>query len=328
MTVTFDDPLRRVREAVHTGRFRDARAELGRVDEGARTAPEGQLLAAMADWRLGDFASSRTLALQARDRFRARGDTDGEMRAENVAAAGAFALGDLGEAERGFSRALALAHELSDDLVVARCANNLGNVAYYLAHHETALSFYRLARANFEKLAFWHGLAESWLNSALVLYDAVDLEGSREAGERAVHAAERAGDARVLGQALAARSETDAALGDLALARVLAERAHALAAEHDHVVGQADALRVLALIAWRTGDAEQAVALGRRALVIAERVDDPWRKAEVRRDLGEIYASVGRSADAAAAFAEAAHAFGRLGAEMRAAGMRERLTAV
>jgi len=43
------------------------------------------------------------------------------------------------------------------------------------------------------------------------------------------------------------------------------------------------------------------------------------------RYLGELYQSVGRTADAGAAFAEAAKAFGELGAERRAAQMRERL---
>jgi tetratricopeptide (TPR) repeat protein len=209
--------------------------------------------------------------------------------------------------------------------MIARCANNLGNVAYYRAHHEIALSFYRLATANFQKLTFWKGLAEAWLNSTIVLHEAGDLDESKDAGERAVDAAERSGDRRVLGQAMAARSETDAALGDFALARALAERARVLAAEHHHVVGEADALRVLAVIARLTGDPQGSAELGRRALVIAEQVNDPWRRAEIQRDLGDLYESVGRTAEAAAAFAEAARAFEELGAGLRATHMRERL---
>ena len=320
-----DDPLRNVRRSVNAGRFKDALSELEQLPAEISRTPEVQLLVAMASWRLGDFARGHSVALEARDGFRARGDVDGEMRAENVAAAGAFAVGELTVADRGFTRALELADELSDDLMIARCANNLGNVAYYRAHHEAALSFYRLASANFQKLAFWKGLAEAWLNSTIVLYEAGDLEASQEAGERAVDAAEKSGDQRVLGQAMAARSETDAALGDFALARALAERARALASEHDHMVGEADALRILSVIALLTGDPQTGATLGRRALVIAERVNDPWRRAEVQRDLGELYESVGRAPDAAAAFAEAAQAFGELGADLRAARMRERL---
>ncbi len=323
----FDDPLVNARRAVNVSRFQDAWTELNRLPEPVRTSPEGLLLGAMASWRLGEFVRSRTAALQARDGFRARGDTDGEMRAENVAAAGAFALGNMDEAERGFTRALSLADELGDDLMMARCANNLGNVAYYRSRYESALSFYRLATANFEKLTFWKGFAESWLNSAIVLHDAGSFEASREAGARAVEAAERSRDERVLGQALAARSEAEVALGDLALALAQATRALALAQLHEHVVGEADALRILSVIARLRGQADHGEAFGRRALEIAQRVGDPWRRAEIQRDLGTLYAAVGRARDAAAAFSDAARAFDALGAESRAAAMREQAAA-
>jgi tetratricopeptide (TPR) repeat protein len=320
----FEDPLREARLAVFGGRFQQGWNALRTLPAEVRGSPEGLLLAAMATWRLGEFERSRTAALQARDGFRSRGDSDGEMRAENVAAAGAFALGDLAEAERGFNRALSLADDLADDLMIARCANNLGNVAYYLARMETALSFYRLAIANFEKLAFWTGLAEGWLNSAIVLHDRGDFDASREAGERAIAAAERSGDGRILGQALAARSETDIALGDLALAKVLAERALTLAQTHDHVVGEADARRVLAVLARHRAEPTVALQLATQALEIAKQVRDPWRTAEILEEIGTIHATIGRTGDAIAAYDAAAHAFRELGAEVRAAAMRER----
>lgn len=325
---TFSDPLRETRQAVRQGRFREAAAALLAAPADARATPEALLLSAMTAWRLGDFGRSRAAAVQARDGFRARGDTDGEMRAENVAAAGAFALGDLAEAERGFTRALQLADALADDLMMARCANNLGNVAYYLNHPEAALSFYRLAVANFERVTFWAGLAEGWLNSAIVLHDAGDLRGSREAGQRAVEAAERSGDERILGQALAARSETDVALGDVELGRALAERALRLARAHDHPMGAADALRILASIARISGDADRALSAAREALDITARVGDPWRQAEVHRELGRLYAAVGRAEDAAQEYAAAAEGFQRLGAEGRALEMRDRAAAL
>ncbi len=78
------------------------------------SSPEWLLLMSMARWRLGDFAASYRLADYARVEYRSRGDTDGEMRAQNVAAAGAFARGRLREARAGFERAAYLARQLSD----------------------------------------------------------------------------------------------------------------------------------------------------------------------------------------------------------------------
>ncbi len=322
----FADPLRLVRLAVQSGRFKDAWSELTRLDTPIQASPEGRLLGAMASWRLGEFARSRSAALEARDAFRAKGDTNGEMRAENVAAAGAFALGSLDVAEHGFKRAVELADALGDDLMMARCANNLGNIAYYRADTQNALSFYRLAIANFERLAFSTGIAEAWLNSAIVLQDAGELDASREAGDRAIAAAEQSGNERVLGQALAARSETDAARGELHVARALAERARSIAATHDHVVGVADALRILSSIARMSGHPDGGELLAREALGIVTEVNDPWRRAEVQRDLADLYTSVGRPRDAARAYEDAAEAFESLGAAARAVEMRERLS--
>lgn len=318
------DPLRSARLAVLAGRFLDARDELERAAPDTRSSPEWQLLSAMAGWRLGEFALSRTAAIQARDRYRAQGDADGEMRAENVAAAGAFALGDLADAERGFARALALADRLTDDLMAARCANNLGNVSYYLARYATALGFYRLATATFEKAASWRGLAEGWLNSTIVLRESGDLASAEDAAERAVRAAEQAGEARIMGQALAAQSEVTASLGDLDLARAQAERALDLATEHHDPLGEAEALRILSLISRAAGEFDRALELGQQTLAIAVRVRHPWTVGEAQRELGELFRLVGRDGDARGAFQAAAQAFEKIGAVSRAEEMRSR----
>lgn len=319
-----DDPLREVRLAVAAERFDEALRLLEALPPPARHVPDARLLGAMADWRLGAFARSRAVALEARDGFRQRGDSDGEMRAENVAAAGAFALGDLPEAERGFTRAMELAERLANDLMAARCAVNLGNIAYYRDRADHALSFYRVAVAQFERLSFLSGLAEGWLNSAIVLHDAGRIDDSLDASERAVSAAARSGNDRLLGQALAARSETDVAAGDLELGFTLAERALALARDHRHAMGEADALRILSVVARLRGHADRALDCARQAATIASQVEDPWRIAESQRELGTVFASIGRADDARSAFSAAAEAFERLGAEGRAEQMRER----
>lgn len=320
--IRVDDPLRDARRAVLAGEFLDGWDELERAPAAARATPDWLLLAAMARWRLGDFAWARSAASQARDGFRGAADADGEMRAENVAAAGAFAVGELREAERGFERALSLATELDDALMAARCANNLGNVAFYLARHPTALSYYRRAVIGFERLAFWKGLAEGWLNTAITLKDDGRLDDSRDAADRAVRAAELAEDQRILAQALIARSESDLARGDTDLARVQAQAAHAIATAEADPLSQADALRILANTHRAAGDPGRALELCREAWRIAERVEHPWTHAEVQRDLGEAYAALGLTEDARAAFRHAADAFERLGATSRAKAIR------
>jgi tetratricopeptide (TPR) repeat protein len=318
-----DDPLKPARVAVQTGRFREAWRELARQPEAVRRSPEWYLLAAMARWRLGEFAPSRAAALQARDAYRALGDTDGEMRAENVAAAGAFALGALVEAERGFQRALQLAEQSGDELMMARCANNLGNVAFYLGHDGVALGYYRLAAARFERVGHRQGLAETLINTGLVWRDLDRLGESQEAAERALEVAEVLGNRRLLAQALAMRGEVLGLQGDLPLGRAQVKRALELAREQEDRLAEVEALRILGNLARQAGDYDRAVQWGREALALAQGLGHPWTIATVQRDLGGILAAMDRRAEALRAWSEAAERYAGLGATSRAERVRQ-----
>jgi tetratricopeptide (TPR) repeat protein len=327
-TMQLTDPLREVRVAVREGRFREAASALGALPGLVREAPEWHLLSAMTAWRLGAYRDSRDAALEARARFRARGDADGEMRAENVAAAGAFGLGHLTAAEEEWSRARELARGLKDDLTVARCSNNLGNISLYLARHDAAHGFYRLARAGFERLGFAHGVAETWINTAIAWRDLGNFDEAAAAADSALEAAERTGSRRLLAEALSGRGAAMAALGDRVLGRMLVERGLALAREDGDRLAEADALRTLASIdhaAGRTADAERISQL---ALAVAEALGHPWMVAEIQRERGTLlWDAPTRRTEAAACFAAAAAAFEQLGSTPRAERMRERAKA-
>lgn len=319
---TLHDPLRAAREAVRAGRFQDAAVTLAELPPEVRESAECYLLSAMVSWRLGDFSRSRREALVARDGYRARGDADGEMRATNVAAAGAFGLGALTEAEDGFHQAMRLARELGDPLMAARCSNNLGNVALYLAQHDVALSFYRIARAGFERLGFEYGVAETWINSAIAWRDLGRPRDALGAADRALDAAEQANAPRLVAEALANRGAALVGLGDLTLGQVLVDRALGLAREEGDRFAEADVLRLLGLIAQTRGDLDLARTRLREALAVADALGHPWTSAEIQRDLGRAYRALGRPADAAAAFTAAEAAFRALGSTPRADAMR------
>jgi tetratricopeptide (TPR) repeat protein len=320
------DPLRDVRRAIHGGRFREASAALADLPGRVRASAEAQLLAAMTEWRLGDYGASRAAAQAAREAFRAIGDADGEMRAVNVAAAGAFAVGELESAQEGFHRALTLADEMDDQLMTAHCANNLGNVAYFLERHYVALGLYRLAGTTFERLGAEPGLIMTWINQTVVWTELGDLDAAREAADHAVEIAEREGTRRLAGAALTARAEAAVDQGDLALAEAQAQRGLVLArAEHDQP-GEAEALRVLARVARLQGRPERAESLGREAVTVALQVGDRWREAEAQRELAALYEMQGRVGQAHAAFTAAARAFAALGATKRAERQEQRAT--
>ncbi|GIW53120.1 MAG: hypothetical protein KatS3mg081_2475 [Gemmatimonadales bacterium] len=323
MTIAIEDPLRDARRAVRAGRFRDAWEALSRQPAEVRRSAEWHLLAAMARWRLGDFQPSRVAALQARDAYRAQGDIDGEMRAENVAAAGAFALGELDEAEAGFSRALSLAERLGDDLMLARCANNLGNVAFYRGQHRRAQAFYRLAQALFERVGMRHGVAETWINLGIVSRELNRVEESREAAERALEIAEQIPSPRLSAQALIMRGEALALSGDTALGRTQVLKGLETARAEEDPLAEIEGLRILGELERRAGNRTAAQELLDRALALAEKLGHTWSLAEVEGARGDLLAELGRREEALAAWARSAAAYERIGAGKRAARMRE-----
>lgn len=328
MTLVLDDPLRAARRAVTGGRFREAWDALRHQADAVRRTPEWLLLGAMARWRLGEFGPSRGAALEARDAYRRVGDVDGEMRAENVAAAGAFAVGDLAEADRGFERALRLAEQLGDELMLARCANNRGNVAFYLAKNSTALGFYRLAQALFERVGLRHGVAETWINIGLAWRDLERLPDSHEAAERALEVAEQIDSPRLIAQSLAMRGEALALNGDVPLGRVQVALALSIARQQEDRLAEVEALRILAGIDRLAAVPEAAERRARDALALATGLAHPWAMAEVERDLAALLAETGRTEDAVAGLRRAAECYARLGAKRRARRMRERADAL
>lgn len=323
MTTTIEDPLRDARRAVMAGRFREAWETLSGQPTELRRSAEWHLLSAMARWRLGDFQPSRVAALQARDAYRSQGDVDGEMRAENVAAAGAFALGQLDEAEAGFSRALSLAERLGDDLMLARCANNLGNVAFYRGQHRRAQAFYRLAQALFERVGMRHGVAETWINLGIVSRELDRLAETREAAERALEIAERISSARLAAQAFIMRGEVLALSGDMALGRAQVSRGLEIARAEEDPLAEIEALRTLGELERRAGNPAGAQDFLDRALALAQKLGHTWSLAEVEAARGALWADLGRSEEALAAWGRAATQYDRIGASKRAAQVRE-----
>jgi len=235
-------------------------------------------------------------------------------------------LGSLAEAERGFARALQLAERVSDELMMARCANNLGNVAFYLGDDSVALGYYRLAGARFERVGHRHGLAETLINTGLVWRDLDRLADSQEAAERALEVAEVTANRRLLAQALAMRGEALGLAGDLPLGRAQVGRALGLAREQEDRLAEVEALRISGNLEREARSYERAEQLEQEALAVATALAHPWTVATVQHDLGELYQRAGRSSDAVRAFQAAATAYEQLGAQSRAEGVRARAT--
>ena len=214
---------------------------------------------ATAAMRQGNLPGAAALAAAAEARFRARGDADGRMRAENLLGAVAFETGQVGEAERFFGTALELAHGLDDSLMTARASNNLASVAHLTGRPELALSLYRTALLSYQRLGDRRGMAETSHNLGIAFRQLRQWTEAERAAEQAVRHADQLADAALRGLALVGLAELHLELKAWPLAEREIDRAAALAAEGDDPIGVVEAARLRALLEFGQGNADAAL---------------------------------------------------------------------
>jgi len=283
--------------------------------------PGTALRDATAAMRQGNFPSAASLADAAAAGFRARGDADGRMRAENLLGAVAFETGRITDAEACFGAALDLAHGLDDTLMTARASNNLASVAHLTGRLDGALSLYRSAMVAYQRLGDRRGIAETSHNLGIGFRQLGHHADAERAADAAVRHAEGADDPALLGLTLIGRAELHLELHEWALAERGITRASELAVEGNDPVGVAEAGRLRALLLLGTGDAEGA----RREAVLAREQGQALGSALLAAECTAVAAratlALGDGQGAGALRAEAEAAFRRLGAE----GLVERL---
>jgi hypothetical protein len=219
------------------------------------------------------------------------GDRAALRRAVNLLGAAQFDLGELGEAEPSFERALELGREDGDDLLVARATNNLGMIANIRGQHDRALSLYALAVTAYQRLGHTMGLAESYHNMAITFRDMKLLERADECERRAIEFAREAGNARLFALARLGRAEISLRNGDAPLAGAAARRAAADFAAIPDPIQQADALRLVGAAGLAQGNIAVARGALEAALVLARAHGDALHEAEtlqVRAELGMV----------------------------------------
>ncbi len=316
------DPARELRQLVEAGRFREALVEHERAaDAGGRLMPEVALLGATAATRLGEFTRGVTLAEAALERFRARADADGRMRAQNLLGAIAFANGRLDDAERAFGEALELAQLLSDTRITAHASNNLGSVAHLRGRPDLALSLWRGALLAYQRMGDRRGTAQTWHNLGLAFRDQKDWREAEAAALEAVRHAEQVGEASLVALAILGRAETHIEHDEFALAlRELASAEQQVTADDDPV-GEADIGRLRARLALRAGQPEEAATLALAARTKAAKLGLPQLEAECAAIAAVALYRQGRSAESDQERDDAIARFDRLGAT----GLREAL---
>lgn len=264
--------------------------------------------------RQGNLPGAAALAAAAAGRFRARGDADGRMRAENLLGAVAFETGKVGEAETCFGAALELAQILDDSLMTARASNNLASVAHLTGRPELALSLYRTALLSYQRLGDRRGMAETSHNLGIAFRQLGQWTDAERAAGEAVRHAEGTGEAALRGLALVGLAELHLERQAWPLAERGIERAAGLAVEGEDPIGAAEAGRLRALLHLGMGNAAAALREALDAQAEARALGTALLDAECTVVAARAARSLGDHAQAEALRAEAEAGLMRLGA--------------
>jgi tetratricopeptide (TPR) repeat protein len=304
-----------LRTLLAAGRFQDTLERYRELADGPESRrPDVQLLAATAATRLGDLAAGGSLANEALEQFRARGDRDGSMRTLNLLGAIHWEHGHMADAELCFSEALRLARQLQDSLMLARACNNLASVAHLQGRSDEAAELYRGALLAYQRLGDRRGTAETYHNLGFAYRQAGEWRQAEDAAADAVRHAEIVGEPALLALVLAARAELNLERNDTELAARALERAGRYAAAAGDEIGAAEVQRVQALSALHQGDWQLALTHADTARAVARQHDSALLAAECAGIAARALHALGRDEESAERRGEAEAGFRRLGA--------------
>jgi tetratricopeptide (TPR) repeat protein len=286
------------------------------------------LLYAEALMRSGEERKALGWLRDTEPRLDAIGERGAQRRAINMIGAASLALGELDDASAAFGRALDLATQADDFLVLARATNNLGAIENLRGDHEHALWHYRLALPTFQRLGQRRGLAASYHNLAITFRDLGQLEEADEHERKAIDHAVDAGELRLGAMGRIGRAEIALRRGDAVLAETTARMALEQFAELGDAQNEADAHRLIgaACSAQRRYDA--ALEEIEQSLDIVRAREYALGEAESLRDRVEVWMGLGQVTSALEDARAALAIFERLGATRERDALERRVASI
>lgn len=288
-----------------------AGCDRGQLEE----SPTLALLYGIAQARLGRHDQGLQWLELALAQARHQGEAAIERHA--LSARGAFALvnGLLTEAADYCTHALMAASRDGDHATTGRASNNMGIVSHLRGRHAEALASFEIATAAFHRAGLQAGVAESQHNMANAYREQGALDRALAEADLAVTTAEAAGDEALFAHTLRGRAEIRAARREPEFARRELDRVREIRRRLPDPVGEAEDLRVAALVLMAEQQPARAEKALREAIGRAELHGRPQLLADATRDLAILLRDAGRESEARAAAHAARAVFARSGAE-------------
>lgn len=222
----------------------------------------------------------------------------------------AFFGGQLDAASAGFTAALAKYEELGHTAGQAACHTALGNIARRISKYEEAAQQYDAATGLLEKLGDRAGLADMLVARADALLGGDRPAEGADAAGKAADIRSAIGGPRDVARALNVLGRCQRAMGRPQDALVSYNRALELTQQAQDRPGEAAMETEIALIHQDAGEFAAALDHEKRALAIAEGLNDKRELARQHRILADLLVAAGRPREAVPLFEKAATLYG------------------
>jgi tetratricopeptide (TPR) repeat protein len=273
------------------------------------------LLYGIAQARLGRHDAGQRWLQLALDQARARREYAVERHALNARGALALVSGRIDEAAEYCTQALMAASRDGDHATTARASNNLGIISSMRGRHAEAIASWEIAAAAFHRSGVQSGIAECHNNMANAYRGQGALDRALAEADQAVAAAEAAGDETLFAMIIRGRAEIRVVRGERELAQRDLDRVREIRSRLPDPVGEAEDLRVSALVLAADGQWARAERALREVIGRAELHGRPQLLADTTRDFAILLQRTERPADAQATARAARALFAGLGAE-------------
>lgn len=274
-----------------------------RYEDSLRALPDDSakvtnLLKLNVRYRNADPARAKGLAQAALAAARNSPYKGGEVIALNAIGYQEFISGNMPAARDSFGLALDLARQLDRPALVARCLNNLGNLANANGNKDEALARYLESLDLREQVGDRRGASVNLVNIGIIYDELGRYAEAMEFYERALVIKTELGDKRGMGIAL----ENMAVVLSLTDRKPAAEqklaRAIGLYRDVNDSIGLASCLVNLGAIRRDRGQYPDALAVTHEALRISDRLADPHGQQVATHNLAEIHLTLEQFAEA------------------------------
>lgn len=245
---------------------------------------KGEIFSRQANWE-----SSLAEIDRARNIFLSINENDGIAKCENLLGTIYGDLGNLTNAEEHFESALSFSSDRSDYSFTGKIEINLGIVNTIRGKYDAAISFFKRALINFEKISELKRIAEIYHNMGMVYSKKNEFTNALYYFDECIKLSVKLGYLQTCGLAYLSKAFVYSQMNDFKLSLAFADKAMEIAYKLDDKLTIAEVYKIKGIIHRNTKNYSAAENLLLTSLRINNETGNKLNEAETYHELGLLY---------------------------------------